>query len=116
MTVTLIKNQNTLNLAQGTITAQEDAITLDRMPTAGGVAIELYGTWTGTVTFEALVGVNWVAFNMTPSNSGTDASTATGNGAWSKAYNGYTKVRARLSTGGTGTVGVYVRATNARLG
>lgn len=69
------------------------------------VGLQLAGTFSGTVTFEATVdGETWVAFNMTPSNSGTDASTATGAGAWSKDCGGYLTVRARFSTATSGTV------------
>lgn len=71
----------------------------------GGVALQLTGTWTGTVSFEASVdGATYVAFNMVPSNSATAASSATGNGCWSANCAGYSVVRARFSTATSGTV------------
>ena len=71
----------------------------------GGVALQLLGTWSGTVTFEATVdGNTWVAFNMVPSNSATAASTATSNGAWSANCAGFDSVRARFSTATSGAV------------
>ena len=77
----------------------------------GAVALQLLGTWTGTVTFEATVeGNTWVAFNMAPSNSATAASTATGNGAWSANCAGYEAVRARFSTATSGTVQAHMQA------
>lgn len=67
--------------------------------------VQLTGTWTGTVTFEVSIdGVTFVAFNMTPSNSGTDASTSSGNGGWSKLVAGYKLMRARFSTASSGSV------------
>mgnify|MGYP001566147037 CR=1 FL=1 len=76
-----------------------------------GVALQLTGTWSGTVTFEAtLEGNTWVAFNMVPSNSATAASTATANGAWSVNCGGYDAVRARFSTATSGTVKVTLQA------
>tara|TARA_R110000868_G_scaffold78701_23_gene224272 strand:- start:680 stop:976 length:297 start_codon:yes stop_codon:yes gene_type:complete len=69
------------------------------------VALQLDGTFTGTVSFEASVnGRTFVAFNMTPSNSGTDASSATAVGAFSKDCGGYLLVQARFSTATSGTV------------
>lgn len=65
----------------------------------GALGLQLTGTWTGTVTFEATIdGANWVALNMVPSNSATAASTTTGNGAWSANVAGYRMARARWST------------------
>lgn len=115
MAVTYTVPSNTPNLVKGTVTAADDAITLSRMPNASGVSIQLAGTWAGTITFEATVdGTNWVALNLTPSNSGTDASTATANGAFSKAANGWTAVRARFSTATSGTPAITIRALQIR--
>lgn len=116
MTQTLITPANLLNFVQGTVTGTDETITLLRLITSGGVAIQLSGTWTGTVTFEATVnGTNWVAFNVTPSNSGTDASTATAVGCWSKQNNGYTAVRCRFSTASSGTATVSIRSVQQRV-
>lgn len=69
------------------------------------VAVQLAGTFTATVTFEATVdGANWVALNLTPSNSATPASTATAVGVWSGNVGGYSQVRARVSAYTSGTV------------
>lgn len=76
-----------------------------------GVALQLLGTWTGTVTFEATVeGNTWVTFNMVPSASATAASTSTGNGCWSANCSGYSAVRARFSTATSGAVQAWLQA------
>ena len=79
----------------------------------GAVALQLTGTWSGTVTFEASVdGRTFVAFNMVPSNSATAASTATATGAWSANCAGYSIVRARFSTATSGTVEAHLQVTH----
>ena len=80
----------------------------------GGAALQLVGTWTGTVTFEGTVdGQTWVAFNMVPSNSATAASTSTSNGVWSANVAGFEAVRARFSTASSGTVAAHWQGTEA---
>lgn len=77
-----------------------------------GVALQLTGTWTGTVTFEATVdGLTWVTFNLVPSASATAASTATSNGVWSGNCGGYDSVRARFSTATSGSVYASLQAS-----
>lgn len=89
---------------QKSLSAANDALVVG-VGTGGGVGLQLTGTWTGTVTFEATIdGLTWVAFNMVPSNSATAASTASSNGAWSANCAGYNTVRARFSTATSGTV------------
>lgn len=78
-----------------------------------GVALQLLGTWAGTVSFEAIVDGDagtWVAFTMVPSASATAASSATANGAWSANCAGYDSVRARFSTVTSGTVRAILQA------
>lgn len=80
----------------------------------GGVALQLSGTWVGTVSFEATVdGNTWVAFNMAPSNSATAASSATSGGAWSANCAGYDSVKARVSAYTSGTVKAVMQGTEA---
>ena len=93
--------------------AVEEAITLS-VRGLGGVALQLLGTWSGTVSFEATVdGATWVAFNMVPSNSATAASSATATGAWSANCAGYEAVRARFSTATSGSVQAYLQGVAA---
>lgn len=76
------------------------------------VGLQLTGTFTGTVSFEATVdGRTWVAFNMVPSNSATAASTTTAVGAWSANCAGFSSVRARFSIATSGTPEAWLQAT-----
>ena len=51
MTTTLT-NQRTRNYIAGTVTAENETITLQDILSAGNLSIQLYGTWTGTITFD----------------------------------------------------------------
>ena len=63
---------------------------------AGG--LQLSGTFTLTVQFEATVdGETFVGLNMLPSNSATAVSSTTAAGAWRANVAGYRLVRARVS-------------------
>lgn len=83
----------------------------------GAVAIQITGTWMGTVTFEGSVdGLTFQALTVFPTNSTTGATTTTGNGVWSAAVAGLTIVRARMSsyTSGTATVSMGLASASAR--
>jgi len=102
-----------LKSAVKTIGALNDAASITGFPSAGGVAVQIVGAMSATITFEVTIdGTNWVAFNMTPSNSGTDASTATSAGAFSKPMQGYAGFRARCSAYTSGSPVVTVRYTS----
>lgn len=104
MAATLLK-ANTV-----TVSAVENAASVSGLPSPGFVAVQVTGTFSATITFEASVdGTNYVAFNMTPSNSGTDASTATAAGAFTKATGAYSAFRARCSTYVSGSPVVTIR-------
>lgn len=100
----------TLKSAAVTVAALNDAATVLGLPSSGNVAVQVTGTLSATITFEATVdGTNWVAFNMVPSNSATPASTTTAVGAWSASTGGYAGIRARCSTYSSGSPVVTVR-------
>jgi hypothetical protein len=81
---------------------------------SGGIGLQLTGTWTGTVSFEASIdGLTFVALNLVPSNSATAASSATSNGCWTGNVAGFAVVRARFSTATSGTVGVTLLNADA---
>ena len=64
----------------------------------GAVGLQLSGTFTLTVQFEATVdGETFVALNILPSNSATAVSSTTAAGAWRANVAGYRLVRARVS-------------------
>jgi hypothetical protein len=78
------------------------------------VAVQLTGTWTGTVTFEVSVdnGTTWVTQNMLPSTgTQTAVTSATANGVWYSSQLVGSQFRARFSTATTPPVVVTVRAT-----
>ena len=104
MAATLLKTNSV------TVAAQNDAASVAGLPSPGFVAVQVTGTFSATITFEASVdGTNYVAFNMTPSNSGTDASTATAPGAFTKSTGAYSAFRARCSTYSSGSPVVTLR-------
>jgi hypothetical protein len=92
------------------VAAQDNAVTVTGLPSSGAAAVQIVGSLSATITFEATVdGTNWVAFNMTPTNSVTPASTATAAGAWSASTGGYAGIRARCSAYSSGSPVVTLR-------
>lgn len=78
------------------------------------VAIQITGTWTGTVTFEGSVDAStFQTLNATPTNSSTSVTTATANGLWTVASAGMQVVRVRATAVMTGTAVVYLRGNPA---
>lgn len=104
MAATLLKSQ------QITVAAQDNAATVIGLPSPGHVAVQITGTLSATISFEATVdGTNWVAFNMTPSNSATAAASATAVGAWSASTGAFSGIRARCSAYSSGSPVVTIR-------
>jgi hypothetical protein len=100
----------TKNVTLTTTSADDDG----RMSLAGfsGVAVQLSGTWTGTVTFEVSIdGTTYTALNMTPPNSTAAVTTATANGQWMGSAVGFRYFRARFSTPSSGSPVVGIRET-----
>lgn len=93
-----------------TVSAVENAATILGFPSVGSVGIQITGTFSATITFEATVdGITFVALNCMPSNSATAASTATAVGAFTVSSGGYAAVRARCSTYTSGSPVLTVR-------
>ena len=85
----------------------------------GGVALQLSGTFSATVAFEATVdGQTWVALNMIPSNSSSAASSTTSAGAWSANCGGLKLVRARVTayTSGSADATFLAASASGRVG
>lgn len=71
---------------------------------ATNVGLQIRGTWTGTITFEASIDkTNWVSVAASPSGGGADVTSTTGNGAWRINARGYSAVRARATAAMTGS-------------
>ena len=93
---------------QSSLSVADTAATLP-LSNEGSVAIQLTGTWTGTVSFEATIGTDlstatWFAANGIIPSTGVIATTATANGVWRVDSSGFRAVRARFSTATSGTV------------
>lgn len=91
-----------------TVAAQDQAATLFGFPSAGVVSVQITGTFSGTITFEATCdGTNWVAASMVPVGQqpayATAVTSATAVGIWSAPTNAYTAFRARCSTYSSGS-------------
>lgn len=94
----------------------QDAVTLNFSDHVGGapsgVAIDLSGTFVGTITFEALVKNTWRSILGSPiSASSAAVATATAAGAWQFSGNGLRAIRARCSAYTSGAVIVEMRAS-----
>lgn len=75
-------------------------------------AMQVSGTFVGTVTFEATVdGTNWVAMRCVNLGTGDIATTATAPGIYQlQDAHGLHKVRARISAYTSGSISVFGRA------
>ncbi len=100
----------------GTLNAAQQAVTLS-VASMGGVGIQIQGSFTGTVTFEASVqGQDYQALLMTPTNSATAVTTATAAGIWTGSAVGMTTFRARMSAFSVGKATILLRAEQASPG
>jgi hypothetical protein len=96
------------NTTNGTITAQDGAVTLSwREFYNGGVGTQVTGTYSGTLTFQVTIdGTNWVAVQSLNVTTGTEGTTTTGTGIFRFDVVGIqqTRVIATAWTSGTATV------------
>ncbi len=77
----------------------------------GGVAIQIQGTFSGTITFEASVqGQYFAPFRVVPSDNSTAVTTATSTGLWTGSTVGYAVVRVRMSSYTSGKAVVFLQA------
>jgi hypothetical protein len=83
----------------------------------GGAAVQLVGTFVGTVTFEASVDrQTWRTLNLTPTNSTTAATTATAAGLWLGSVAGLVAIRVRVTAYTSGSITVTFSGTEASPG
>lgn len=93
---------------QGTITADGGAVTVDAR-NAGSVAVQITGTWTATLAFQASVdGSNFFSVNGYVPSTGASASSTTANGQWAINTAGFALFRVVCTayTSGTATVNI----------
>jgi hypothetical protein len=77
------------------------------------IAVEVTGTWTGTLIAEALIGSTWVGISLTPIGIGlSSVSSITANGVFELIAGGKTQIRLRCSAVGTGTANVLYVLTS----
>jgi hypothetical protein len=93
-----------IKAAAVTVNAAQVAAVLSGFRAPGRASFQLFGAFSGTITFEATVdGVNFVPVAATPAAGGATVTTATAAGAWSIDTQGFTAVRGRCSTYTSGT-------------
>lgn len=96
--------------ASGSITAVAQAVTITVPPGGGGVGIQITGTWTGQLDFQAtLDGVNWEPVNTSNGVNSTNATAA--NGIFVLAAAGYSQIRARSTAWTSGTAVVTMNGS-----
>lgn len=94
------------SLAGGSITTngQSVSVTLRGDPDVRNVAMQVTGTWTGTLTFQGSVdGSTFVSVLVTIASSGSTATSTTSNGVFTLANSGFRVVRVTATAAMTGT-------------
>jgi hypothetical protein len=95
----------------GNLTAINQNVTTTPSGLDNGLAIQISGTFVGTVTFEgSLDGTNYSAISARPLNSGAPVSTATAPGIFKSSFSGIRFFRVRCSAFTSGTIVVTVDA------
>lgn len=90
-----------------------------RIPCEGAntVAIQIDGTWAGTMTFQATVnGADFVSVAAAPLAGGVSVNTTTAGGAWVVNCAAFAAVRVVWTTYTSGTARVFLRADAAQAG
>lgn len=100
---------------QGTAGALNASVELT-VAGAAGAAVQVSGTWVGTLTFQSTInGTDWVTHNGTVYGgaSVTNVSTTTANGAWAFRVAGAQKIRATMTAYTSGTATIDIRAATS---
>lgn len=102
--------------ASGTIAAAAQNVAL-ALNGKSGVAVQITGTWVGTLQFEGTVdGTNWVAVNGVFAGSSTPGPTTTTNGIVRVTPSGLAQFRITATAWTSGTATITIRASNATGG
>lgn len=102
--------QTAQNLA---MSSTANAVTVSSLNADATAAVQITGTWTGTLAFEGTVdNTNWFAVGaMAIGGTGAIVTTTTANGQWQADIAGFVGFRVRCSVTGTGTAAVSIRAS-----
>lgn len=102
--------------ATGSITAVSQNIAL-ALNGKSGVAIQITGTWVGTLQFEGTVdGTNWVTANGVYAGASTPGPTTTTNGIVRVTPSGFAQFRITSTAWTSGTAVITIRASDATGG
>lgn len=107
--------QDTRNLAQNlALSSTANAVAVSALNGAASCAVQVTGTWTGTLVFEGTVdGSTFATLSAVASGSANqNATTTTANGMWEVTCPGLSSVRVRCSVTGTGTAVVSLSASS----
>lgn len=96
--------------ATGTLTAAAQTVVL-AIGGHSGAAVQLSGTWVGTVTFEGTVdGTNWNSVNAVAATTSTPQATTTVNGLYRLTPGGLVSIRANMTAFTSGSATVTMRS------
>lgn len=96
-------------IASGSLTATGDSVTAFIPTNTPAVAIQVSGTWTGTITFQGSAdGVTFITLLGSNATSGATASTTTANGVFGFGNSGFAVVRAYGTSVASGTALITV--------
>ena len=97
----------------GTITSTQN-VSINTQA-SGSCGVQITGTWTGTLVFEATVdaGTTWNSVNAEVPTTGVAVTSTSTNGVWIIACAGYQQVRVRGNTVVTGTATIFLDSSTA---
>lgn len=111
MLVGLVASVGAQPAATGSLAAATNTVVFD-MAGAPSAIVQITGTWTGTITFEATVGTagNWTSLVVTRQSTYALGSTTTANDTYVVANPGYSQIRVRMSSYTSGTAVIAIQS------
>lgn len=103
------------SLSQSIAATSGNAVTSTTLNGHAQAAVQVSGTWTGTLSFEGSIdGSTWTALSAVQvGSSNRNTTTTTANGLWHVAVAGMSGVRVRCSTTGTGSAVIGLSSTTS---
>lgn len=99
-------------IATGTIAANGASVTTTSLNSISSAAIQITGTWVGTITFEAsLDNTVFNVINVRATNTGTISTTTTANNIFRVSLAGYQFFRLRSTAWTSGTATITIRSS-----